>query len=102
MVGLGFTEIGTKQLEVKDVYDITKVCSANLADFPHDKFRGAVGGLISETYPVICGGKTAAGVIVKNCYKLGTLETTLLTELCTPRHMSAGVMYNNDTLWVTG
>ena len=74
----------------------------NWPDFPIGVL-GAAGGLIGDIV-IICGGHDGpdGGSIVDECYSLTSKKATLVTHMSVGRRYAAGIVINDNTLWVTG
>ena len=79
----------------------------NWPDFPIDVGKGATGGLIGDTV-IICGGYDGVwnidtgGYSVSKCYSLTSEKATLVTHMSAGRFGAASIVFNDNTLWVTG
>jgi hypothetical protein len=64
---------------------------------------GAAGGLIGDIV-IICGGHDGpdGGSIVDECYSLTSEKATFVTHMSVGRRYAAGIVINDNTLWVTG
>ena len=71
----------------------------NWPDFPIG-VEAATGGLIGDTV-IICGGKDS-GSSVDECYSLTSEKATLVTHMSVGRRFAASIVFNDNTLWVTG
>ena len=60
---------------------------------------GATGGLIGDTV-IICAGY--AGGYVDECYSLTSEKVTLVTQMSFGRWKAGSIVFNDNTLWVTG
>ena len=67
----------------------------NWPDFPIDVGHGATGGLIGDTV-IICGGYDGL------CYSLTSEKATIVTHMSAGRFGAASIVFNDNTLWVTG
>ena len=72
----------------------------NWPDFPISVL-GATGGLIGDTV-IICGGEDSNWNHVDECYSLTSEKATLVTHMSVARYGAASIVYNDNTLWVTG
>jgi N-acetylneuraminic acid mutarotase len=78
-----------------EIVDLTvkggNMCN-NWPDFPIS-MRYATGGLVGDTV-IICGGH--------ECYSLTSEKATLVTHMSVWRKYAASIVFNDNTLWVTG
>jgi hypothetical protein len=95
---------GSKKMEIIDLEDLTNVCqpSSIMADYPIDKVQGASGGLLTNNNALICGGYND-GAILDGCFSINNkgIKTSAL-RLPKPRYLTASVVWNSTTLWLTG
>ena len=71
----------------------------NWPDFPVT-VEGATGGVIGDTV-IICGG-WGGFAFLDECYSLTSEKATLFTHMSVGRECAAGIVINDNTLWVTG
>ena len=82
--------------EIIDLQNSDNECQ-NFQDFPY-QVSGAIGGVLHNKYPVICGGQ------FKNetfdiCQVLGMNKTMKMNY---PRYLSAGVALNETVFFISG
>ena len=100
MVTGGFSNYNyAKTTEVIDLANPNIKCQ-NMAKLINLR-EGAVGGLIKQKWPLICGGYPA--VDQKNCEVIGGIdEMELKLELLERRRWAASQVWIDEQLWVTG
>jgi hypothetical protein len=80
--------------EVIDLEDASNICQ-NLEDYPIQVY-GAVGGLLNQGDPLVCGGHPATNV----CYVVN--QPGQSSEMLEERYTSASLTLNSNHLWITG
>ena len=73
----------------------------NWPDFPISVQQGATGGLIENTV-IICGGSVSLSDSFDECYSLTSEKAVLVTHMSDGRSDAASIVFNDNTLWVTG
>jgi hypothetical protein len=81
--------------EVIDLEDSSNICQ-DLDDYPM-KIDGAVGGLLNQVDPLVCGGKVP---ITKSCHVVN--QPGQSSEMLEERMYSASLTLNSTHLWITG
>ena len=89
-------ELTTEILHLGDAY---KVCNG-LGTTPIVAW-GAVGGLLHNNYPMICGGNVNHSDIMDRCHIIGD-NSQIPISMSIPRTSAASVVLNGNTLWITG
>jgi hypothetical protein len=82
--------------EVIDLEDASNICQ-DLEDFPIGVY-GAVGGLLNQGDPLVCGGESYPSTFV--CYVVN--QPGQSSEMLEERHDSASLTLNSTHIWVTG
>ena len=99
MVTGGFSNYNyAKTTEVIDLDHPNNTCQ-NMAKLTNVR-EGAVGGLIKQKWPLICGGYPA--VDQKNCEVIGGMDHELKLDLLEKRRWAASQVWIDEQLWVTG
>jgi hypothetical protein len=80
--------------EVIDLEDVSNICQ-HLEDYPI-QVSGAVGGLLNQGDPLVCGGYPATNV----CYVVN--QPGQSSEMLEERRWSASLTLNSSHLWITG
>jgi hypothetical protein len=80
--------------EVIDLEDASNICQ-NLEDYPI-QVRGAVGGLLIQGDPLVCGGHPFTHV----CHVVN--QPGQSSEMLEERYYSASLTLNSSHLWITG
>jgi hypothetical protein len=83
--------------EVIDLEDSSNICQ-NLEYYPI-QVDGAVGGLINQVDPLVCGGWNPTAT-TNVCYVVNQPGQSL--EMLEERVMSASLTLNSSHLWITG
>jgi hypothetical protein len=95
LVTTGYPTSNSVKSEVIDLEDASNICQ-NLDDYPI-QVRGAVGGLLNQGDPLVCGGEYPATNV---CYVVN--QPGQSSEMREERAYSASLTLNSTHLWVTG
>ncbi len=100
LIASGWAEHGHElTTEIIHLGDPDKVCNG-LGTTPIAGY-GAVGGLLQNKYPMICGGNVHHSDIMDKCYIIGD-NSQMPIPMSIPRRFAASVVLNGNTLWITG
>jgi hypothetical protein len=94
LVTTGVSYDNSVKSEVIDLKDPNNICQ-NLEDYPI-KVQGAVGGLLNQVDPLVCGGLP----YTKSCYVVN--QPGQSSEMLEERVWSASLTLNSTHLWITG
>jgi hypothetical protein len=94
LVTTGDPDATSVKSEVIDLEDVSNICQ-DLEDYPI-QVRGAVGGLLNQGDPLVCGGDPATNV----CYVVNQRGQS--SEMLEKRIDSASLTLNSSHLWITG
>jgi hypothetical protein len=95
LITTGFPESNSAKSEVIDLEDASNVCM-DLEDYP-SQVDGAVGGLLNQVDPLVCGGRVPYR---KSCYVVN--QPGQSSEMLELRGYSASLTLNSTHLWITG
>jgi hypothetical protein len=94
LVTTGLPHYTSVKSEVIDLDDSNNICQ-DLKDYPI-QVRGAVGGLLNQGDPLVCGGYPVTNV----CYVVN--QPGQSSEMLEERAFSASLTLNSTHLWITG
>jgi hypothetical protein len=95
LVTTGFPRATSVKSEVIDLEDSSNICQ-DLADYPI-QVEGAVGGLLNQVDPLVCGGKYPYTNV---CYVVN--QPGQSSHMLEERSHSASITLNSTRLWITG
>jgi hypothetical protein len=94
LVTTGYPTHTSVKSEVIDLEDASNICQ-NLEDYPFG-VEGAVGGLLNQGDPLVCGGYPYTNV----CHAVNQPDQS--SEMLEERENSASLTLNSSHLWITG
>jgi hypothetical protein len=98
-------DVGTQKIEVFDLSDSTNVCQrSGLVDYHFDEVSWASGGLLNNNIALVCGGYkySSPDKRLDDCLTITDNGVEAAVKLIHPRSEAASVVFNGDTLWLTG
>ena len=100
--GIDFSNIdGMTNSEIIDIMDGSNICLNGIPDFPIP-VNGATGDLVSNRYPIICGGSNGIMPSSKICFKVtDNGKWNSFTNMSISRTGASSISIG-DQLWVTG
>jgi hypothetical protein len=104
--GYNWSVEGTKKIELIDMDDPTNVRqpSSCLKEYPKDNVMAATGHLLTSNNSLICGGidDIFDNEILDDCFSINENGIEATAKLLQARYLSASVVVNSNTLWLTG
>jgi hypothetical protein len=98
LVTTGLPTSTSVKSEVIDLDDASNICQ-HLEDYPI-QVRGAVGGLLNQGDPLVCGGDISIYPYTNVCYVVN--QPGQSSEMLEERGYSASLTLNSSHLWITG
>jgi hypothetical protein len=94
LVTTGLPTFTSVKSEIIDLEDASNICQ-NLEDYPIG-VSGAVGGLLNQGDPLVCGGNPATNV----CHVVN--QPGQSSEMLEKRYYSTSLTLNSSHIWITG